>query len=296
MRDAIILFSHGSLLCGAGENLRAVAQRMRERGDAPIVEIGYLNYSEPPFEAAFARCVEQGATRIIVAPYFLVAGYFVTKSLTPKIAAMQARHPQIEVRVADAMRLHPALAQAVLSCAARAALPESWRRLLSTAALHCRADSQCPLFGSERCPATNGNSKSQNLAIAPPHEFTSSRPTALLVMVHGSPRAESNDDMFAVIDLVRRQAIYAQVQVGFMECNEPSIPAAIEACVAGGAARIIAVPYFLHTGNHVADDLPTCLEAAQAKYPHIEFLMGDYLGHDVLIGDVIRDRVAEVAN
>ena len=63
--------------------------------------------------------------------------------------------------------------------------------------------------------------------------------------------------------------------------------------MAGGAERIIAAPYFLHTGNHVADDLPTLLEAAQANYPHVEFLMGDYLGHDDLIADVIRERVAE---
>ena len=125
---------------------------------------------------------------------------------------------------------------------------------------------------------------------------TPSPSTALLVMVHGSPRPESNDDMFDVVNLVRQRGIYRDVRVGFMECNEPSIPAAIEACVAGGAAQIIAVPYFLHTGNHVADDLPSLLEEAHAKYPQVEFLMGDYLGHDALIADVVRDRVAEVAS
>ena len=116
---------------------------------------------------------------------------------------------------------------------------------------------------------------------------------ALLVMVHGSPRAVANEDMFAVVDLVREWAVYPIVEVGFMECNEPAIPQAIETCVAQGAERVIAVPYFLHTGNHVADDLPTLLEEAQARYPQVEFLMGDYLGHDELIADVIRDRVAE---
>jgi sirohydrochlorin cobaltochelatase len=115
---------------------------------------------------------------------------------------------------------------------------------------------------------------------------------ALLVMVHGSPRPEANDDMFAVVDVVRERRVYPIVEVGFMECNEPSIPEAIDTCVMQGAERVIAVPYFLHTGNHVADDLPTALEEAQERHPEVEFLMGDYIGHDMLVADVIRDRVS----
>lgn len=122
--------------------------------------------------------------------------------------------------------------------------------------------------------------------------------TALVVMVHGSPRPESNNAMFRVVERVRAESLqtgeYSQVEVGFMECNEPTIPEAIETCVNAGATRIVAVPYFLHTGNHVADDLPTFLEEAQERYPHVEFLMGDFLGHDAAIETVILDRAREV--
>ncbi|MDF2439761.1 MAG: sirohydrochlorin ferrochelatase [Abditibacteriota bacterium] len=111
-------------------------------------------------------------------------------------------------------------------------------------------------------------------------------------MVHGSPRPESNRDMFAVVEEVRARGLFADVKVGFMELNEPTIPEAIDACVASGTTRVIAVPYFLHAGTHVADDLPSLLEEAAQRYPHVEFLMGDYLGHDPLIADVIRDRAA----
>jgi sirohydrochlorin ferrochelatase len=115
---------------------------------------------------------------------------------------------------------------------------------------------------------------------------------ALLVMVHGSPRPIANNDMFAVVDVIRQRGSYPIVEVGFMEINEPSIPEAIQRCVAQGAERVLAVPYFLHTGNHVTDDLPTLLEAAQATYPQVEFLMGDYLGHDPLLVEVIAERAA----
>lgn len=152
--QAILLFSHGSTLCGAGENLSRLAALMEARGDAAIVEVGYLNYSIPPFEDAFARCVERGATQITIAPYFLVAGYFVQVSLPPKIAAMQEQFPAIEVRVAQALTTHPALADAVLASAERAQKPEKWRDLLKIAPQFCRNNPQCPLFGSPKCPAS----------------------------------------------------------------------------------------------------------------------------------------------
>ena len=120
---------------------------------------------------------------------------------------------------------------------------------------------------------------------------------ALVVMVHGSPRPESNNDMFRVVERVRERCLqsgeYSQVEVGFMECNQPTIPDAIETCVRAGATRIVAVPYFLHTGNHVADDLPAFLEDAQERFPDVEFLMGDYLGHDTAIETVLLDRARE---
>jgi len=116
---------------------------------------------------------------------------------------------------------------------------------------------------------------------------------ALLVMVHGSPRVVANDDMFAVVDDVRRRGTYPIVEVGFMECNEPTIPEAINTCLAQGAERVIGVPYFLHLGNHVANDLPALLEQAQAQHADVEFWMGDFLGQDALVADVIWDRVAE---
>ena len=295
MTDAIILFSHGSLLCGAGETLRRLAEFMQARGDAPLVEPGYLNYSEPQFADAVAKCVAAGATRLIVAPYFLVAGKFVQVDLQPKIEAARQKYPQVTFHLAQAMKDHPALAEALVDCARRAAPPARWRDILNTAPRFCRDNPQCPLHGTEKCPATGGQPPASDTT-SPPHHLTTPPPDSLLVMVHGSPRPASNQAMFTVVEQVRRRDSFAMIEVGFMECNEPDIPTAIEKCVASGARRVVAVPYFLHAGNHVADDLPALLEAAQARHPHVEFLMGDYIGRDVRIADVIRDRVREAVN
>ncbi len=118
--------------------------------------------------------------------------------------------------------------------------------------------------------------------------------TALLVMVHGSPRPIANSDMFRVVEDVKARNAFDHVAIGFMECNEPTIADSIDTCAAAGAERIVAIPYFLHTGTHVADDLPTLLDEAQARHPHIQFQMGRYLGTSPVVTDLLAAR-AEAA-
>ncbi len=121
---------------------------------------------------------------------------------------------------------------------------------------------------------------------------------ALLVLVHGSPRPVANETMFDVVETLRTRPDvrdrFPIVAVGFMECNEPNIPDAINQCVADGATSLTAVPYFLHTGTHVCDDLPTLLEEAQVRHPHVHFRMADYLGLSPRLTDLLLVRAGAV--
>ena len=118
-----------------------------------MVRVGFLNFSDPRFGEAFDECVSLGATRILVVPYFLVAGYFVKVELPKVLSPARERHPQIEVLVAEAMRDHRVLEDALIACAQRAQPPAQWRRLLDSAPQWCRAEAACPLFSTPRCPA-----------------------------------------------------------------------------------------------------------------------------------------------
>lgn len=147
----MILFSHGSLMCGVPESLERVAERMRARGDATIVEVGFLNYAEPTFETAFERCIVAGADEIVIVPYFLVAGKFVKVDLLPRISAARRRHPGITVRIAEALRFDLRLAAALVARAEQAVPLALWRRRALVIQAHCRASATCPLYGSKVC-------------------------------------------------------------------------------------------------------------------------------------------------
>jgi sirohydrochlorin cobaltochelatase len=291
MQSAVILFSHGSLLCGAGEQLEAHAERLRACGEYSQVEIGYLNYSSPTFADAVEKCAASGATRILISPYFLVPGYFVKVGLPQVLEPERARFPEIEFQVAPALGDHPLLAQAVENCANRAVTSENWRAILHSAPQSCERDEACPLF--EKCRAENFQTRAATSTQPQNSSFIVHR-SSLLLMVHGSPKPESNAEMFLVAERVRASREYSGLEVGFMECNEPSIPEAIENLVEGGAKSIVAVPYFLHAGTHVADDLPSLLEDAAQKFTEVEFLLGDYLGRDPLVTQVLQERLNEI--
>ena len=304
--DAIILFSHGSLLCGSGEALWGHARRLQARRCAPIVEVGYLNYSEPPFTQAVESVVAAGATRVVVTPYFLAPGKFVTVDLPQAVKAARVAHSSIEFVESEAIGYDERLADALIDSARHAFGQAAWREDMRRASAQCRHNPDCPLYGTPACPkqpptpacanrggiATVTPTGDSDVAVhsGPREIITDGNRPALLIMVHGSPRATANQDMFRVVESIQKRAVFPIVQVGFLECNEPDIPTAIELCAEQGATEVIGVPYFLHTGTHVADDLPTLFERAREQYPNIEFRMGEYLGRSERLTDILEDR------
>lgn len=154
--DAVILFSHGSLLCGAGEALDAHAEALRRSGLWPYVAVGYMNYSDPTFVDAVTDCVRQGADSIVVVPFFLISGYFVSKTLPERIAEASGLFPTLSFKIATAIGYDARLADAILESAAAPLGPALWRDDLAAAGRGCRAIPDCPLYGSPNCPRVPG--------------------------------------------------------------------------------------------------------------------------------------------
>ncbi len=272
---AVLLIGHGSLRPGSGAAMIRLAARAREAGVAPIVEAGFLNYSRPRFAQALARCVAQGASEVIVQPYFLIPGKFVQVDLPRALSACQAAHPGVALRLAAPFGDHPALAELVLRRAAAA-----------------EADSD-----RTTSPGRLGQAQSESSSPPPrPREEQSGgdqpSATTLLIMAHGSPDPAANQPIEGVAERIRAAGRYTQVVVCYMELNQPSIPDAIDNLVARGAERLVAVPYFLQLGGHVAEDLPATIDAARQRHAETPISLAEHLGYDELLVAVIAERTA----
>ncbi|MGC4045266.1 MAG: CbiX/SirB N-terminal domain-containing protein [Armatimonas sp.] len=149
---ALVLFSHGSLLCGSGEALEGHAARLRKLGSWDRVEIGYLNYSEPLLAETVEMLVTDGVEHIHILPYFLAPGYFVQHALPNALEPLRERFPALRFTVAPAIGHDSRLADALLAAASEARESPAWREPLQRAGASCRNRSDCPLYNTPACP------------------------------------------------------------------------------------------------------------------------------------------------
>ena len=111
MQTALLLIAHGSREAVANADLHHVADGLRRRGH-PVVE-AFLELAEPGIEEGGCRCVAQGATRVVLVPYFLSAGVHVRRDLSAARARLAERFPAVEFRLAEPLGRHPLLLDVV---------------------------------------------------------------------------------------------------------------------------------------------------------------------------------------
>lgn len=103
----IIICDHGSRRAQSNESLKDVAKRFASRfaADCQIVEPAHMELAMPDIEAAYAACVERGATHIVVLPMFLARGRHWTRDIPSLTGQAAVKHPGTTYQVAEPLGL-----------------------------------------------------------------------------------------------------------------------------------------------------------------------------------------------
>ena len=117
---------------------------------------------------------------------------------------------------------------------------------------------------------------------------------ALIVLGHGSRNPAATEQFHELVAqlLLRREGL---VLAAFMELAEPSLAAAVDEAVAGGAEEIVVQPCFLFDGMHIRRDIPHMLTGFASSHPGIAFRLGRPLGADTRIADILMERAEAAA-
>lgn len=111
----LVIVDHGSRRQESNDLLPEVVEAYRRHSGAPIVEPAHMELAEPSIADAFARCVELGATEVVIVPYFLAPGRHWTEDI-PRLAA-EAAAPfaaqGIRHVVAPPLGLHPLMLRVI---------------------------------------------------------------------------------------------------------------------------------------------------------------------------------------
>jgi sirohydrochlorin ferrochelatase len=114
-RTAVLLIAHGSRQQAANDDLRDLVARLGDLGTYPIVEGCFLELAEPDIRAGAHSCVSQGATRVLLIPYFLSAGVHLERDLTQARDELSRSFPDVAFRLAAPLGPHPLLDQLVVT-------------------------------------------------------------------------------------------------------------------------------------------------------------------------------------
>jgi sirohydrochlorin ferrochelatase len=117
---------------------------------------------------------------------------------------------------------------------------------------------------------------------------------AILLVDHGSLRAEANQNVVAVARLVQEQVGPEVVVLAcHMSLAEPTVEQGIARCAEYEVEQITVHPFMLAEGRHVREDIPRMVQEISKQYPAISFSITAPLGSHPLLAALVLERCQE---
>lgn len=114
MKTALLVIAHGSRNVEANNDLHHMVGELRQRGVYAVVEPAFLELTEPTIQEGGRRCVEQGATRVILLPFFLSPGVHARQDLQEYRQRLGEEFSAVEFTLAEPLGKHPLLIEILL--------------------------------------------------------------------------------------------------------------------------------------------------------------------------------------
>ena len=113
----------------------------------------------------------------------------------------------------------------------------------------------------------------------------------ILIVDHGSRKAEANDMLKCMANLIQTMAgPDVVVRYAHMELSDPDVAAGFAHCVKGGATEVTVFPYMLSPGRHSTADIPRMVAEAARTFPQVTFTVTPAFGVHEKLAEVVLDR------
>lgn len=276
--SALLLMAHGTKDPAGQRELATLLASTALRATPRPVALGVLEYPSDvtrSIQEAADALVMHGVRRIVAVPVLLLQAGHGKLDMPKEFALAQARHPDVDWRLAQPLMPHPLL---------RAVAQERVCETIRSTSLSEAVDSKPDGIGAI------------SIGTSPlPGCFAGDIPpdTAILLVGRGTHDANANADFFRIARLFAEEYGCPLVEVGFVSQTTPSVSDGLRRCAALGARRIVVVPYFLNTGILVRW-IHEQVAATISTLPGIAVQVADHLGvhHHVVTLLLLRAREA----
>lgn len=97
VKTAVILMGHGSRVPDASKGMEEVAERLRQSGEYGVIDTCYMSRLGVRFPEVFAKCVQQGAKKVILIPYFLHLGLHMRLDIPTMMKKEADKYPSVKL-------------------------------------------------------------------------------------------------------------------------------------------------------------------------------------------------------
>ena len=100
---ALLLIAHGSRRKQSNEEVVVLAENLKQNcaEQYNIIHAGFLELAETLIPDGIKKCVDDGATSIIVLPYFLNSGRHVVEDIPQIVGETRPDYPEVDIKVAQ---------------------------------------------------------------------------------------------------------------------------------------------------------------------------------------------------
>lgn len=116
---------------------------------------------------------------------------------------------------------------------------------------------------------------------------------AILLISHGSRSPRIRQEILALVQQLKKKSGVPVVEPAFLQIGSPGIHRGIERCVNEGAAHIIVLLNFLHSGRHTGSDIPRIIAQARQKHPGVTFRVTSPIGRTEHLTELFLKMVYE---
>ncbi|KPK56427.1 MAG: cobalamin biosynthesis protein CbiX [Thiotrichales bacterium SG8_50] len=117
---ALLVIAHGSRREASNEEVRELTKQLTKRAGQRFgfVACGFLELAAPSIKDAIDCCVANGASEILVLPYFLAAGRHVVKDIPQQVNDALADYPHVSCNTVPYLGAAPAVVDLLLAIVA----------------------------------------------------------------------------------------------------------------------------------------------------------------------------------
>jgi len=116
----------------------------------------------------------------------------------------------------------------------------------------------------------------------------------VVVIGHGSSDRRAREAFIVTIKHI--SLFYKNVEFCFLELDKPSIEEGIKLILKKDPKFLLIMPYFLHKGIHIKQDIGNEIRNVLQKYPFSNTFIADHIGVDEKMITLLLDRAKEVEN